>query len=95
MKEIITENQILVGIEQIDWLIDNTNENVSNLLNDKSELEHFHENWYGKSANENINGGKHVNPQISNKEYILMNAKLKNIDAKYNQYRNSSNTKNL
>lgn len=93
MKEIITENQIQEGIKQIDWLIENSNENVSNLLNDKSELEHFHENSYGKDANENINGGKHVKPQISNKENILMKAKLMNIAAKYNQYRNSSNTK--
>lgn len=84
MKEIITENQIQEGIKQIDWLIENSNENVSNLLNDKSELEHFHENSYGKDANENINGGKHN---------ILMKAKLMNIAAKYNQYRNSSNTK--
>ena len=93
MSDFISEEKIEKGKRQIDWLINNTNEDNSKLSSDKDKLKRFYENVYGTSANENINGGKPIKSQILDKENILMKVTLMNIEAKYNSYRQSSNTK--
>lgn len=92
MSNNISEEKIQNGINQLNWLIENTDENKSDLISDRRELEQFNENFYGTSANENINGGKSVKSQPSEIQTTLMKAKLLNIETKYKSYPKGSNT---